>query len=103
MEQLKRKKRSTSDEKNTCHLYIQTDHMLWNELGRSRDRVLAKISDHVKALNDVFRATVFHTSNNGKIRDIGFMVKRMVVSMIRMEISSSLVAWWLLTDLNCSS
>lgn len=59
--------------------------MLWEELGQSRDRVLAKISDHVKALNDIYGATVFVNSDGTKIRNIGFMVKRMIVSIVLIE------------------
>lgn len=40
--QLLRKKRTTSAEKNTCQLYIQTDHLFFKYYG-TREAVIAQV------------------------------------------------------------
>lgn len=47
---------------------------------KSREKIVGKISEHVKALNEVFKNTEFTTSSGEKIRNIGFMVKRLMVN-----------------------
>ena len=69
-----RKKRATGKEKNTCQLFIQTDHMFFKYYG-SRDAVIAQISSHVKAIDSIYQATDFMG-----IRNIGFMVKRIRIN-----------------------
>uniref|UniRef100_A0A8C6M8W7 Disintegrin and metalloproteinase domain-containing protein 10 n=1 Tax=Nothobranchius furzeri TaxID=105023 RepID=A0A8C6M8W7_NOTFU len=69
-----RKKRAAGKEKNTCQLYIQTDHFFYKYY-RSRDAVIAQISSHVKAVNTIYQGTDFMG-----IRNIGFMVKRIRIN-----------------------
>nr|XP_039260470.1 disintegrin and metalloproteinase domain-containing protein 10-like [Styela clava] len=73
-----RKKRAVSSEKNTCLLYIRTDHMLWKKM-QSREKIIGKISEHVKELNTMYNPTEF-SSSSGTMRNIGFMVKRMMIN-----------------------
>lgn len=40
--QLLRKKRATQAEKNTCQLYIQTDHLFYRHYG-TREAVIAQV------------------------------------------------------------
>ncbi|KAM4744814.1 disintegrin and metalloproteinase domain-containing protein 10 [Anableps anableps] len=69
-----RKKRAAGKEKNTCQLYIQTDHLFHKYYG-SRDAVLSQISSHVKAIDSIYQATDFLG-----IRNINFMVKRIRIN-----------------------
>lgn len=71
-----RRKRAAAKDKNTCQLFIQTDHLFHKYYG-SREAVIAQISSHVKAINSIYQATDFMG-----IRNIGFMVKRIRVSLI---------------------
>ncbi|XP_063331974.1 disintegrin and metalloproteinase domain-containing protein 10 [Pelmatolapia mariae] len=69
-----RKKRATGKEKNTCQLYIQTDHFFFKRYG-SKEAVLAQISSHVKAIDTIYQGTDFQG-----IRNISFMVKRVRIN-----------------------
>ncbi|XP_077419472.1 disintegrin and metalloproteinase domain-containing protein 10 isoform X1 [Vanacampus margaritifer] len=69
-----RQKRAAADDKNTCQLFIQADHLFYNYYG-SREAVIAQISSHVQAINSIYQITDF----NG-IRNIGFMVKRIRIN-----------------------
>uniref|UniRef100_A0A669FBJ6 Disintegrin and metalloproteinase domain-containing protein 10 n=1 Tax=Oreochromis niloticus TaxID=8128 RepID=A0A669FBJ6_ORENI len=69
-----RKKRATGKEKNTCQLYIQTDHFFFKRYG-SKEAVLAQISSHVKAIETIYQGTDFQG-----IRNISFMVKRVRIN-----------------------
>ncbi|XP_060923609.1 disintegrin and metalloproteinase domain-containing protein 10 [Limanda limanda] len=69
-----RKKRATGKEKNTCQLFIQTDHMFFKYYG-TREAVIAQISSHVKAIDSIYQATDFKG-----IRNISFMVKRIRIN-----------------------
>ncbi|XP_018595143.2 disintegrin and metalloproteinase domain-containing protein 10-like [Scleropages formosus] len=69
-----RKKRATQAEKNTCQLFIQTDHLFYNFYG-SREAVIAQISSHVKAIDAIYQSTDFQG-----IRNISFMVKRIRIN-----------------------
>uniref|UniRef100_A0A6I8N3B4 Disintegrin and metalloproteinase domain-containing protein 10 n=1 Tax=Ornithorhynchus anatinus TaxID=9258 RepID=A0A6I8N3B4_ORNAN len=72
--ELLRKKRAASAEKNTCQLYIQTDHLFFKYYG-TREAVIAQISSHVKAIDTIYQSTDF-----SGIRNISFMVKRIKIN-----------------------
>lgn len=104
-----RKRRAAQAEKNTCQLFIQTDHLFYKYYG-SRDAVIAQvhlkhrwlsgiwylqlftlyiymvvllglqISSHVKAIDSIYQNTDFKG-----IRNIGFMVKRIKVSVFSLS------------------
>ncbi|XP_042264262.1 disintegrin and metalloproteinase domain-containing protein 10 [Thunnus maccoyii] len=69
-----RKKRAVGKEKNTCQLFIQTDHLFLRYYG-TKEAVIAQISSHVKAIDSVYQATDFMG-----IRNISFMVKRIRIN-----------------------
>ncbi|XP_055059047.2 disintegrin and metalloproteinase domain-containing protein 10 isoform X1 [Misgurnus anguillicaudatus] len=69
-----RNRRAAQAEKNTCQLFIQTDHLFF-ERYRSREAVIAQISSHVKAIDSIYQATDFKG-----IRNISFMVKRIRIN-----------------------
>ncbi|XP_056267898.1 disintegrin and metalloproteinase domain-containing protein 10 [Pseudoliparis swirei] len=69
-----RRKRAAAKEKNTCQLFIQTDHLFHKFYG-TREAVIAQISSHVKALDSIYQATDFLG-----IRNISFMVKRIRIN-----------------------
>ncbi|XP_022056523.1 disintegrin and metalloproteinase domain-containing protein 10 [Acanthochromis polyacanthus] len=69
-----RKKRAAGKEKNTCQLFIQTDHLFFKHYG-TREAVIAQISSHVKAIDSIYQATDFMG-----IRNISFMVKRIRIN-----------------------
>lgn len=69
-----RKKRAAAKDKNTCQLFIQTDHLFYKYYG-SREAVIAQISSHVKAIDSIYQATDFMG-----IRNISFMVKRIRIN-----------------------
>ncbi|XP_034045963.1 disintegrin and metalloproteinase domain-containing protein 10 [Thalassophryne amazonica] len=69
-----RKKRATGKEKNTCQLFIQTDHLFFRYYG-TKEAVIAQISSHVKAIDSIYQATDFMG-----IRNISFMVKRIKIN-----------------------
>ncbi|XP_047218918.1 disintegrin and metalloproteinase domain-containing protein 10 [Girardinichthys multiradiatus] len=69
-----RKKRAAGREKNTCQLFIQTDHLFFKYYG-TREAVIAQISSHVKAIDSIYQTTDFMG-----IRNIGFMVKRIRIN-----------------------
>uniref|UniRef100_A0A3P8UNZ6 Disintegrin and metalloproteinase domain-containing protein 10 n=1 Tax=Cynoglossus semilaevis TaxID=244447 RepID=A0A3P8UNZ6_CYNSE len=69
-----RSRRAAGKDKNTCQLFIQTDHKFYDYY-RSREAVIAQISSHVKAIDSIYQATDFMG-----IRNIGFMVKRIRIN-----------------------
>ncbi|XP_016119748.1 disintegrin and metalloproteinase domain-containing protein 10-like, partial [Sinocyclocheilus grahami] len=69
-----RKRRAAQAEKNTCQLFIQTDHLFHKYYG-SREAVIAQISSHVKAIDSIYQSTDFKG-----IRNISFMVKRIKIN-----------------------
>uniref|UniRef100_A0AAQ5X365 Disintegrin and metalloproteinase domain-containing protein 10 n=1 Tax=Amphiprion ocellaris TaxID=80972 RepID=A0AAQ5X365_AMPOC len=69
-----RRKRAAGKEKNTCQLFIQTDHLFFKYYG-TREAVIAQISSHVKAIDSIYQATDFMG-----IRNISFMVKRIRIN-----------------------
>ncbi|KAL3065454.1 hypothetical protein OYC64_015596 [Pagothenia borchgrevinki] len=69
-----RRKRATAKEKNTCQLFIQTDHLFFKYYG-TREAVIAQISSHVKAIDSIYQGTDFLG-----IRNIAFMVKRIRIN-----------------------
>uniref|UniRef100_A0A667YQC1 Disintegrin and metalloproteinase domain-containing protein 10 n=1 Tax=Myripristis murdjan TaxID=586833 RepID=A0A667YQC1_9TELE len=69
-----RKKRAAGAEKNTCQLFIQTDHLFFRYYG-TREAVIAQISSHVKAIDSIYQTTDFMG-----IRNISFMVKRIRIN-----------------------
>lgn len=69
-----RTKRATGQDKNTCQLFIQTDHLFFKYYG-SRETVIAQISSHVKAIDSIYQGTDFLG-----IRNISFMVKRIRIN-----------------------
>ncbi|KAM7406145.1 hypothetical protein PAMP_000543 [Pampus punctatissimus] len=69
-----RRKRAAGKEKNTCPLFIQTDHFFFKYYG-TREAVIAQISSHVKALNSIYQTTDFMG-----IRNISFLVKRVRIN-----------------------
>ncbi|XP_051919737.1 disintegrin and metalloproteinase domain-containing protein 10 isoform X1 [Hippocampus zosterae] len=69
-----RRKRAVAEDKNTCQLYIQTDHLFYKYYG-TREAVIAQISSHVQAMNSIYQITDFKG-----IRNIGFMVKRIRIN-----------------------
>uniref|UniRef100_A0A672GGJ7 Disintegrin and metalloproteinase domain-containing protein 10 n=1 Tax=Salarias fasciatus TaxID=181472 RepID=A0A672GGJ7_SALFA len=69
-----RRKRAAGKEKNTCQLFIQTDHLFYKYYG-TREAVIAQISSHVKAIDSIYQATDFMG-----IRNISFMVKRIRIN-----------------------
>ncbi|XP_069723000.1 disintegrin and metalloproteinase domain-containing protein 10 [Phaenicophaeus curvirostris] len=81
--QVLRKKRATQAEKNTCQLYIQTDHLFYKHYG-TREAVIAQISSHVKAIDTIYQSTDF-----SGIRNISFMVKRIRINTTVDEKDSS--------------
>lgn len=82
-EALKRRKRQVSPSKNTCLLYIQTDHMFFRKYG-SVEAVTAEIANHVQAISQIYRVTNFDN-----IRNINFLVKRIRVNTTDHEKDSS--------------
>nr|XP_002127224.2 disintegrin and metalloproteinase domain-containing protein 10-like [Ciona intestinalis] len=74
-----RRRRAVDPTKTTCLLYIQTDHILYEEYN-SRDVIVSKIAEHVKAVNQIYTRTLFTTSTNERIRDINFMVQRIRIN-----------------------
>ncbi|XP_060742213.1 disintegrin and metalloproteinase domain-containing protein 10-like isoform X1 [Tachysurus vachellii] len=71
---LQRKKRMAQVEKNTCQLFIQTDHLFYKYY-KTREAVIAQISSHVKAIDAIYQGTDFLG-----IRNISFMVKRIRIN-----------------------
>ncbi|MBN3296285.1 ADA10 protein, partial [Amia calva] len=71
---LLRKRRAAQVEKNTCQLFIQTDHLFFKYYG-TREAVIAQISSHVKAIDSIYQTTDFQG-----IRNISFMVKRIRIN-----------------------
>ncbi|KAI5608973.1 ADAM metallopeptidase domain 10b precursor, partial [Silurus asotus] len=71
---LQRKKRMAQIEKNTCQLFIQTDHLFFKHY-KTREAVIAQISSHVKAIDAIYQGTDFLG-----IRNISFMVKRIRIN-----------------------
>uniref|UniRef100_A0A8C4DFW7 Disintegrin and metalloproteinase domain-containing protein 10 n=1 Tax=Dicentrarchus labrax TaxID=13489 RepID=A0A8C4DFW7_DICLA len=71
---LLRKKRMAQVEKNTCQLFIQTDHLFYKYY-KTREAVIAQISSHVKAIDAIYQGTDFMG-----IRNISFMVKRIRIN-----------------------
>ncbi|XP_026775580.3 disintegrin and metalloproteinase domain-containing protein 10 [Pangasianodon hypophthalmus] len=71
---LQRKKRMAQVEKNTCQLFIQTDHLFFKYY-KTREAVIAQISSHVKAIDAIYQGTDFLG-----IRNISFMVKRIRIN-----------------------
>ncbi|XP_073320343.1 disintegrin and metalloproteinase domain-containing protein 10 [Pagrus major] len=69
-----RRKRAAAKEKNTCQLFIQTDHLFFKFYG-TREAVIAQISSHVKAIDSIYQGTDFLG-----IRNISFMVKRIRIN-----------------------
>ncbi|XP_067298067.1 disintegrin and metalloproteinase domain-containing protein 10 isoform X2 [Pseudorasbora parva] len=69
-----RKRRAAQPEKNTCQLFIQTDHLFFKHYG-TREAVIAQISSHVKAIDSIYQSTDFQG-----IRNISFMVKRIKIN-----------------------
>ncbi|XP_055049184.1 disintegrin and metalloproteinase domain-containing protein 10 [Misgurnus anguillicaudatus] len=69
-----RRKRMTQVEKNTCQLFIQTDHLFFKYY-KTREAVIAQISSHVKAIDAIYQGTDFMG-----IRNISFMVKRIRIN-----------------------
>ncbi|GAA6230881.1 disintegrin and metalloproteinase domain-containing protein 10 isoform X1 [Lates japonicus] len=69
-----RRRRAAGKEKNTCQLFIQTDHLFYKYYG-TREAVIAQISSHVKAIDSIYQATDFMG-----IRNISFMVKRIRIN-----------------------
>ncbi|XP_005168954.2 disintegrin and metalloproteinase domain-containing protein 10 isoform X1 [Danio rerio] len=78
-----RTRRAAQAEKNTCQLFIQTDHLFFKYYG-SREAVIAQISSHVKAINSIYQGTDFQG-----IRNISFMVKRIKINTTIDEKDSS--------------
>uniref|UniRef100_UPI003AAEF8F3 disintegrin and metalloproteinase domain-containing protein 10 n=1 Tax=Centroberyx gerrardi TaxID=166262 RepID=UPI003AAEF8F3 len=74
-----RRKRAAGIEKNTCQLFIQTDHLFFKYYG-TREAVIAQISSHVKAIDSIYQTTDFLG-----IRNISFMVKRIKINTTRDE------------------
>uniref|UniRef100_A0A8C5FDT7 Disintegrin and metalloproteinase domain-containing protein 10 n=1 Tax=Gadus morhua TaxID=8049 RepID=A0A8C5FDT7_GADMO len=71
---LLRRKRMAQAEKNTCQLFIQTDHLFFKYY-KTREAVIAQISSHVKAIDAIYQGTDFMG-----IRNISFMVKRIRIN-----------------------
>uniref|UniRef100_A0A672Q971 Disintegrin and metalloproteinase domain-containing protein 10 n=1 Tax=Sinocyclocheilus grahami TaxID=75366 RepID=A0A672Q971_SINGR len=69
-----RKRRAAQVERNTCQLFIQTDHLFFRYYG-TREAVIAQISSHVKAIDSIYQSTDFQG-----IRNISFMVKRIKIN-----------------------
>ncbi|TSK20045.1 Disintegrin and metalloproteinase domain-containing protein 10 [Bagarius yarrelli] len=69
-----RKRRAAQVEKNTCQLFIQTDHLFFKYY-RTTEAVIAQISNHVKAIDSIYQSTDFQG-----IRNISFMVKRIRIN-----------------------
>ncbi|KAK3528175.1 hypothetical protein QTP86_023899, partial [Hemibagrus guttatus] len=78
-----RKRRAAQAEKNTCQLFIQTDHLFF-QYYRSREAVIAQISSHVKAIDSIYQSTDFQG-----IRNISFMVKRIRINTTSDETEKS--------------
>ncbi|XP_046696079.1 disintegrin and metalloproteinase domain-containing protein 10 isoform X2 [Silurus meridionalis] len=75
-----RKRRAAQAEKNTCQLFIQTDHLFYKYY-HTREAVIAQISSHVKAINTIYQSTDFQG-----IRNISFMVKRIRINTTNDEV-----------------
>ncbi|XP_077084696.1 disintegrin and metalloproteinase domain-containing protein 10 isoform X2 [Siphateles boraxobius] len=78
-----RKRRAAQPEKNTCQLFIQTDHLFYKYYG-TREAVIAQISSHVKAIDSIYQSTDFQG-----IRNISFMVKRIKINTTTDELDHS--------------
>uniref|UniRef100_H2Y604 ADAM10 endopeptidase n=1 Tax=Ciona savignyi TaxID=51511 RepID=H2Y604_CIOSA len=76
---VKRVRRAVDPTKTTCLIYIQTDHILYEEFN-SREVIISKIAEHVKAVNQIYSNTVFNTAAGEKIRGIKFMVQRVRIN-----------------------
>nr|CAB3219987.1 disintegrin and metalloproteinase domain-containing protein 10-like [Phallusia mammillata] len=74
-----RHRRAVDQKKKTCLLFIQTDHIFFNEFP-SRDLIISKIAEHVKAVNKIYTDTTFLTSDNENIQGINFMVQRLRIN-----------------------
>ncbi|XP_076816614.1 disintegrin and metalloproteinase domain-containing protein 10-like [Clavelina lepadiformis] len=78
-----RMRRELDDTKTTCLLYIQTDHTLYKEYSKYslvQEKILSVIAEHVKAVNEIYRNTVFTTSSGQNIRNINFKVQRIRIN-----------------------
>ncbi|RVE71682.1 hypothetical protein OJAV_G00054480 [Oryzias javanicus] len=71
---LLRRRRMAQADKNTCQLFIQTDHLFFKYY-KTRESVIAQISSHVKAIDAIYQGTDFMG-----IRNISFMVKRIRIN-----------------------
>ncbi|KAL1007267.1 hypothetical protein UPYG_G00084320 [Umbra pygmaea] len=78
-----RERRAAQIEKNTCQLFIQTDHLFFKYYG-TREAVIAQISSHVKAIDSIYQSTDFQG-----IRNISFMVKRIRINTTNDEKDAS--------------
>uniref|UniRef100_A0A8D3CQD6 Disintegrin and metalloproteinase domain-containing protein 10 n=1 Tax=Scophthalmus maximus TaxID=52904 RepID=A0A8D3CQD6_SCOMX len=76
---LLRKRRMAQAEKNTCQLFIQTDHLFFKYY-KTREAVIAQISSHVKAIDAIYQGTDFMG-----IRNISFMVKRIRINTTNVD------------------
>ncbi|RXM94234.1 Disintegrin and metalloproteinase domain-containing protein 10 [Acipenser ruthenus] len=76
---LLRKRRTTQPPKNTCQLFIQTDHLFFKYYG-TREAVIAQISSHIKAIDSIYQSTDFLG-----VRNISFMVKRIRINTTQDE------------------
>ncbi|KAK4328728.1 hypothetical protein Pmani_000880 [Petrolisthes manimaculis] len=73
------------DNKGTCSLSIQTDPMLWHHIflqegkskDKTRDEITAMISQHIKALNNIYGSETF--TGKYKHRNIRFEVQRIKI------------------------
>ncbi|XP_072033054.1 LOW QUALITY PROTEIN: disintegrin and metalloproteinase domain-containing protein 10-like [Amphiura filiformis] len=60
-------------DKQTCPLYIQTDHVFYKRFG-SRDAVVSYVLNHVKAADYIYKSTTFD-----RFRNINFAISRLRV------------------------
>ncbi|KAM9493089.1 disintegrin and metalloproteinase domain-containing protein 10 [Clarias gariepinus] len=78
-----RKRRAAQAAKDTCQLFIQTDHLFFKYY-RTREAVIAQISSHVMAIDSIYKKTDFQGISN-----ISFMVKRIRINTTSDELETT--------------
>ncbi|KAF5906559.1 disintegrin and metalloproteinase domain-containing protein 10, partial [Clarias magur] len=78
-----RRRRAAQAAKDTCQLFIQTDHLFFKYY-RTREAVIAQISSHVMAIDTIYKKTDFQGISN-----ISFMVKRIRINTTNDELEKT--------------
>ena len=70
------RKRKIDKRKTTCMLYLQADHLFYEQLG-SEEASIEVMTRHVQRVNSIYRPIDF--DGDGKADNISFMIKRIKV------------------------